>query len=150
MLLYTVTHITPSSDACRLRRAMHEVGFIPVCGRKKANWDLGRARVTGGFMIWKFMHGGIAALVAGLGVFLVLRVYIVQELLAALFLFSLVFAAVALFCFALVLLDWFSQALVLKMQSAVCGHAALAQPLFIFREYGRRKYSFAVHHHWGH
>jgi len=118
--------------------------------QKRPNGDLGRAEVTGGFMIWKFMHGGIAALVAGLGVFLILRVYIVQELLAALFLFSLVFAAVALFCFALVVLDWFSQVLVLKMQSAVRAHAALAQPLLIFREYVGRKYSFAVHHHWGH
>lgn len=101
-------------------------------------------------MISKFIHGGIAAVVAGLGVFSVLQVYIVQELLAALFLFSLVFAAATLFCFALVLLDWFSQVLVLKMQSAVRVHAALAQPLLIFCEYVGRKYSFAIHHHWGH
>lgn len=101
-------------------------------------------------MISRFMHGGIAALVAGLCIFLVLRVYIVQELFAALVLFSLVFAAVAVFCFALVLLDWFSRVLLLKMQSAVRVRAALSQPLLIFREYLGRKYSFAVHHHWGH
>lgn len=87
---------------------------------------------------------------AGLGVFLVLQVYIVRELLAALFLFSLAFAAVAVFCFALVLLDWFSRVLAVKMQSAVRMHTALAQPLLIFREYVERKYSLAVHHHWGH
>ena len=109
-----------------------------------------RRGVTGGFMISKFIHGGIAALVAALSVFLVLRVYIVQEMLAALFLFSLVFAAVALFCFALVLLDWFSQVLIVKMQNAVRMHTALAEPLLIFREYVGRKYSLAVHHHWGH
>lgn len=101
-------------------------------------------------MARKYMHEAIAVVAAGLGVFLVLRVYIVQELLAALFLFSLVFAAVALFCFALAVLDWSSQVLVLKMQSAVRVHAALTQPLRIFREYVGRKYSFAVHHRWGH
>ena len=96
------------------------------------------------------MLGTVAAVATGLGVSLVLRVYIVQEIVAALFLFSLVFAAVALLCFAVVLLDWFTQVLVLKMQDAVRAHAALAQPLLIFREYVGRKYSFAVHHHWGH
>jgi len=101
-------------------------------------------------MTLKYMYGAIAVIAAGLGVSLVLRVYIVQELLATLFLFSLVFAAVAVFCFALVLLDWFSQVLVHKVQGAVRAHVALAQPLLIFREYVGRKYSFAVHHHWGH
>jgi len=94
------------------------------------------------------MHGAIAVLAAGLGVFLVSRVYIVQEIVAALFLSSLAFAAVALFCFALVLLDWFSQVLVHKVRGAVRANAALDQPLLIFREYVERKYSLAVHH-WG-
>jgi len=104
----------------------------------------------GGLMTRKYMHGAIAVVAAGLGVSLVLRVYIVQEIVAALFLFSLAFAAVAVFCFALVLLDWFSQVLVHNVQGAVRARAALAQPLLIFREYVERKYSFAVHHHWGH
>ncbi|MGB7022479.1 MAG: hypothetical protein WBD73_01655 [Candidatus Acidiferrales bacterium] len=101
-------------------------------------------------MTRKYVPGGIAVLVAGLSVFLVLQVYIVQELLAALCLFGLVFAAVAFSCFALVLLDWFGQVLVLRMQGALRAHAALAQRLLIFREYVGRKYSFAAHHHWGH
>lgn len=114
---------------------------------KKANWDFVTDASTWGFMISKFMHGGIAALVVGVAVFLVLRVYIVQELLAALFLFSLVFAAVALFCFALTLLDWSSEVLIHKVQGAVRAHAAFAYPVLMFREHEGRKHSFAVHHH---
>jgi len=134
-----------------MRRAVHEVRLIPVYGgarRKKATWNAGL--VIGGFMTRKYVHRAIAVLVAGLGISLVLRVYISRELLAALFLFSLVFAAVAVFCFAFVLLDWFSQVLVLKMQGTVRAPAALSQPLLIFRQYVGRKYSVAVHHPWGH
>lgn len=139
-----MTPITSRSDACRLRRAGRELRLIrsQARGHKKGQLGLCGGRVNLEIYDFEIHAWGIAALVAGFAVFLVLRVYIVQELLGALFLFSLVFAAVALFCFALVLLDWSSEVLIRKVQGAVRAHAALAYPVLMFREHEGRKHFF--------
>lgn len=60
-------------------------------------------------------------LAGGLATLLIVQVYAVRELLAAFILFDIACAAIALVVFAVCMLDWFTEKIVLSFQHA--GHA---------------------------
>lgn len=82
--------------------------------------------------------------VAGLAALLVMRVYVVQELLAALVLFSVGCAAAAFLGLALFLLDELGQTLLFKLRGAIRPWTILAHRLPVFRDGTGRQLSLVV------
>ena len=99
-------------------------------------------------MSGKYVRRAIGGLVAvGLAALLVLRVYMVQELLAALVLFSVGCAAAAFFGLALFLLDALGQTLLLKLRGAIRASTIFAHRLPVFYDEAGRELPLVVR--WG-